>query len=78
MGSFVVDFYCASIRLAIEIDGASHQNPGASFYDQTRQSMIEALGITVIRFSEREAVQSPQVIADQIRAIAEKQSSLLT
>lgn len=75
VGNYVVDFYCASARLAVELDGASHDGPEAQLYDDVRQKDIESLGIRVIRFSESEAVRNPEVVAERIRRIT---SSLLT
>jgi very-short-patch-repair endonuclease len=46
---YVVDFYCASARLAIELDGESHG--GREQYDQQRTRCLEDQGIRVLRFS---------------------------
>ena len=52
---YIVDFYCADLRLAIEIDGDSHANRLA--YDTERTRRLERLGITVIRY-ENSAVMN--------------------
>ena len=52
--SFIVDFYCKKLMLAIEIDGYSHNFKFK--YDETRQKRLEFLGIKVIRFSEKEVL----------------------
>jgi very-short-patch-repair endonuclease len=51
---FIVDFFCASLRLIIEIDGSSHLN--TSEYDHYRQNKLEKLGYTFLRFSEGEVM----------------------
>jgi len=43
IGPFVLDFYCPELKLAIEIDGSSHDHEDAQAYDQERQKYIEAL-----------------------------------
>jgi very-short-patch-repair endonuclease len=48
---FVADFYCAEKKLAIEIDGGIHSRQCA--YDRYRESIIQALGIEVVRVSNR-------------------------
>jgi very-short-patch-repair endonuclease len=48
IGRFIVDFYCADLRLAIELDGDSHV--GKVEYDLSRQRYLETRGITVLRF----------------------------
>jgi very-short-patch-repair endonuclease len=51
VGPFVVDFYCAERKLAIEIDGDSHYKPGAEERDKKRQNWIEQYGIRFLRFT---------------------------
>lgn len=46
----MVDFYCAEVKLAIELDGDSHFLPSAQAYDEERLRFIEAHGVRVIRF----------------------------
>src|SRR5688500_7623038 len=41
VGPYVVDFYCPALKLAIEIDGDSHFQPGEQEKDSTRQRFIE-------------------------------------
>jgi very-short-patch-repair endonuclease len=48
IGPFIVDFYCAELNLAIELDGDSHV--GKDEYDLSRQRYLEARGLTVLRF----------------------------
>ena len=51
---FIIDFYCPKLFLAIEIDGGYHLDEEISTYDQARQIIIEAFGITFLRFSNQE------------------------
>ena len=52
--TYVVDFYAAIPRLAVEIDGDYHLEPEAVAYDFIRQVEIENCGITMIRFTNQE------------------------
>ena len=52
MLTYIVDFYCHEIMLAIEIDGDSHLYKYE--YDKFRQGELEKLGVTFIRFSDLE------------------------
>ncbi len=52
--SFIVDFYCASARLVIEIDGSQHFTEQGIEYDKERSAVIEAYGLKVIRFTNYE------------------------
>jgi len=51
IGKHIVDFYCHSLNLAIEIDGAaSHDNKIKE--DEVRQKELESLGIRMVRFKD--------------------------
>ncbi len=47
---YIVDFYCHELKLAIEIDGDSHQFKYE--YDAHRQGELETLGVQFIRFAD--------------------------
>ena len=51
IGSYIVDFYCARVRLVIEIDGSEHYEDEEMKYDRTRTEYLNSLGIKVLRFS---------------------------
>lgn len=56
VGPYVLDFYCAAERLAVELDGTVHDTPGQRVYDAERTAHLESVGIRVIRF-DNEAVR---------------------
>ena len=49
-GRYVLDFYCAQHRLAIELDGGQHYEEPGQAYDERRNEYLRARGITVLRF----------------------------
>ena len=53
IGYYIVDFYCASEKLIIELDGQGHFNPEAQEYDRKRTIYLESLGYKVIRFENK-------------------------
>lgn len=55
INSYIVDFCCTSLKLVIEIDGASHDEKKYD-YDLKRQKEIEGLGYFFLRFSEFEVM----------------------
>jgi very-short-patch-repair endonuclease len=55
-GPYIVDFYCAEARLAVELDGSQHHAPDAMAYDARRTTYLENLGIRVLR------IESAQVL----------------
>ena len=70
VGRFVVDFACLPLRLVIEIDGGVHGRDDVVLNDHLRQQEIEALGWTVVRFTNEQALAEPQQIDAAIRAQA--------
>ncbi len=74
VGSYILDFYCPSLRLAIEIDGESHFNPEAKEYDSRRQRFIESLGISVVRFTNTDVRENLDGVLQMLaRMIAEQE-----
>ena len=53
IGNYIVDFYCASERLIIELDGEVHNNPTALSRDQERSVFFKKKGFKVIRFENQ-------------------------
>ena len=47
---YIVDFYCAKAKLAVELDGSGHYEPDAEKKDQQRTKTLESYGIAVVRF----------------------------
>ncbi len=71
VGPFILDFYCPRLKLALELDGPSHE--GAEEYDRVRQEDIEALGIVFLRFSNQEIYRNRIGVLELIAArVAER------
>jgi len=49
---FILDFYCSKLLLGIEVDGSSHKDKKE--YDDQRSSILDQIGIKVIRFYNSE------------------------
>ena len=62
IGPFIVDFYCHEAGLAIEVDGGIHDNPGAQEHDRGREFELGQLGITVVRFSNKQVIDSSEEV----------------
>ena len=65
-GRFILDFYCAAAKLAIEVDGSQHYNLEGQFYDQQRTAYLNSLGIEVLRFSNTDVTKNLQGICQVI------------
>jgi very-short-patch-repair endonuclease len=55
LDSFIVDFYCSALKLAIEIDGDTHNYKFEE--DVARQWQLENFGIRFLRFTDLEIKQ---------------------
>ena len=67
IGRYVVDFACDQLRLAIEIDGSIHGRDDIVTSDHLRQTELERLGWTVLRFPNEIALALPADITEAIR-----------
>ena len=67
IGNYIVDFYCASERLILELDGEVHQSPNAMEYDAKRTSYFEGLSYKVIRFENKMVFDNFQSVVMEIR-----------
>ena len=64
--NYVIDFYCPELKLAIEVDGLTHNDLKSAEEDELRQKHIESLGIKIIRFSSTEIFEDLDSIATQV------------
>ncbi len=51
IGPYILDFYCASARLCVEIDGAVHNSIQAAQHDERRTAWLTQENIRVLRFA---------------------------
>ena len=66
IGRFIVDFYCASAKLVIEVDGSQHYEPQGIAYDEERSAFLTALNLAVLRFSNRDIDRDFRGVCEQI------------
>ena len=64
--NYIVDFYCASEKLIIELDGAVHFNFAQQNYDEERTRNLEELGFTVIRFENKLVFEDKEGVLTKI------------
>jgi very-short-patch-repair endonuclease len=70
IGTYIVDFYCPTIRLAIELDGGQHNEPRHQANDERRSQVLKTNGITVIRFWNNDVVENVEGVWDEIARVA--------
>ena len=67
--NFIVDFYCAALKLVIEVDGESHFTEQGKQYDTERTSILEGYGLKVIRFTNVEVWQSFEGVCRELEGL---------
>ena len=55
---FIVDFYCISERLVVELEGDVHDASDRRAYDDARAAFLEAAGYRVIRIRNRNVTRA--------------------
>ena len=70
IGPFIVDFYCAELMLAIEIDGDSHQEKLQ--YDNERTEKLKQIGVTVIRYLNDDVLHHLQGVYEDLELRVEE------
>ena len=64
IGNYIVDFYCHEKRIVIEVDGPIHDTQVDD--DRYRQEIIEARGLTVLRFQNHEVLNDLPSVLERI------------
>jgi very-short-patch-repair endonuclease len=77
---YILDFYCASLKLCIEIDGSSHDTEERLQYDTERTHVLSSRGITVVRVRNETIFEHPDgawsLIADAVERAALRRQQL--
>ncbi|GGA52756.1 endonuclease domain-containing protein [Okeania sp. KiyG1] len=68
VGNFILDFYCPSCKLVVELDGEIHTHQ--TDYDDDRTAKLAEYGYKVLRFRNEQVIDDlPKVLAE-IRRVA--------
>jgi very-short-patch-repair endonuclease len=77
LGPYVLDFYCPSARLAVEVDGPIHDEPEQIEHDSIRNAYLQAQGVKVLRFNAEEVELAPAAVIARIMQAAPPPSASL-
>ncbi len=64
IGYYILDFYCSRLLLGIELDGEIHEQNKA--YDAERDEYLKSCGITIVRFRNKEILESWEKVKSEI------------
>ena len=66
IGNYIVDFYCPSEKLAIELDGQYHFTPAGILKDQERDAYLKSMGIKVLHFENVEVFHDLEALLEKV------------
>ena len=66
IGNYIVDFYIATAKLVIELDGSQHYEEKGVENDTKRDAFLNGLGIKVLRYSDLDVNQRFESVCDDI------------
>lgn len=72
---YIADFMCKELLLIIEVDGITHQYEGAAAKDAIRQQALEAIGFTVLRFTDEQVLNHIGWVHDYLEEWIDKKTS---
>lgn len=65
---YILDFYCPSEKLNIELDGQQHyEGEGIRLYNK-RDQYLKSLDIKILRFENKHVFESIEVVLKEIKA----------
>jgi very-short-patch-repair endonuclease len=67
IGNYIVDFYCPSEKLIVELDGEIHMNPLNKDYDFKRTEYLKSKGFKLIRFDNKLVFESLDMVLEAIK-----------
>ena len=70
---YVVDFYCHTARLVVEVDGSSHDERRE--YDAARDAFLARRGLYIMRVTNDEVLHTLRAVLSRIAAVAAERLS---
>lgn len=66
VGSYILDFYCPVLKLAIALDGGQHTEEDSKEYDAARSAYLRTQGIDVMRFWNHDVLHDTEGMLAQL------------
>ena len=73
-GPYILDFYCAESKLAIELDGGQHGKLKGIIQDEQRDEYLKQEGVTVLRFWNNQVFDEIEGVLDMIYTMLERRT----
>lgn len=75
IGRYIADFCASRLKLVIELDGITHDDPIVQEKDRAKQKFLEERGFTVLHFKDSEVLGNVDNVLKKIRKVCEQQAS---
>ena len=75
IGEYIVDFYCAEVKLVIEVDGKHHFTEKGRRYDARRDEELKKRGLRVLRFTGKQVDLHGREVLTEIAAVIDAASA---
>lgn len=72
IGNFVADFYCAKLKLVVEVDGVTHDEKSAQEKDKLKEQFLKDNHFKVIRFTDDEVLGNIEKVLKKISKVCEE------
>ena len=66
IGNYIVDFFCPSARIIVQVDGGQHYEQAGRKADNTQDRQMRRRGLRVIRFSSYEVLSNTDGVVSEI------------
>jgi len=75
IGPYVADFYCHALKLVVEVDGDIHEAERQRVHDENRDANLRALGYSILRFTNQQVLEKPELVLTEIARFLESLDS---
>lgn len=76
--NFIVDFFCNKLKLAIELDGYTHNFEEVVNKDKSKEEKLKEMGITVLRFHDEDVMKNIDSVLRKIQCFIEERQNIHT
>ena len=73
--NYLVDFICKELLLIMEVDGISRMFDDNEKYDRKRQTELEEIGFTILRFQDGEILNNLGDVSSTIKYFVKQRKS---
>ena len=78
IGRYILDFYSAELKLAIELDGSHHSAEWMIDHESERTRELRSRGIEVVRIPNELLIRDPESVTEFIKAAIDRSASALS